>query len=71
MAYTEYVTDVTKAPPSFASVAEAHLDDVYRYLLYMTANPSTAEELTSESDAFTPISGVDTAKGLWRARSRS
>ena len=27
-----------------------------------------AEELTAESDAFTPISGVDTAKGLWRAR---
>jgi RNA polymerase sigma-70 factor, ECF subfamily len=49
VAYTEYVTDETKAPPSFASVAEAHLDDVYRYLLYMTANPSTAEELTSET----------------------
>ncbi len=47
VAYTEYVTDVTKAPESFASVAEAHLDDVYRYLLYVTANPSTAEELTS------------------------
>lgn len=29
-----------------------------------------AEELTAESDAFTPIGGVDTAKGLWRARSR-
>ena len=49
MAYTEHVTDVTRARPSFASVAEAHLDDVYRYLLYVTANPSTAEELTSET----------------------
>lgn len=49
MAYTECVTDVTNARPSFASVAEAHLDDVYRYLLYVTANPSTAEELTSET----------------------
>lgn len=37
------------AHPSFASIAEAHLDDVYRYLLYMTANPSTAEDLTSET----------------------
>jgi RNA polymerase sigma-70 factor, ECF subfamily len=47
VAYTECVTDVMTARPSFASVAEAHLDDVYRYLLYVTANPSTAEELTS------------------------
>jgi RNA polymerase sigma-70 factor (ECF subfamily) len=47
VAYTGYVTDAPTARPSFASVAEAHLDDVYRYLLYVTANPSTAEELTS------------------------
>jgi RNA polymerase sigma-70 factor (ECF subfamily) len=33
----------------FPSIAEAHLDDVYRYLLYVTANPSTAEDLTSET----------------------
>ena len=31
-----------------ASAAEEHLDDVYRYL-YVTANPSTAEDLTSET----------------------
>jgi RNA polymerase sigma-70 factor (ECF subfamily) len=43
------VSDVTSAHPSFASIAEAHLDDVYRYLLYVTANPSTAEDLTSET----------------------
>lgn len=40
---------MTSAHPSFASIAEAHLDDVYRYLLYVTANPSTAEDLTSET----------------------
>ena len=33
----------------FPSIAEAHLDDVYRYLLYVTADPSTAEDLTSET----------------------
>jgi RNA polymerase sigma factor (sigma-70 family) len=43
------VSDVPSAHPSFASVAEAHLDDVYRYLLYVTANPSIAEDLTSET----------------------
>lgn len=32
---------------SFASVAEAHLDDVYRYLLYVTGNPHIAEDLAA------------------------
>ena len=46
----ECVSDVANAQhPTFASITEAHLDDVYRYLLYMTANPSTAEDLTSET----------------------
>jgi RNA polymerase sigma-70 factor, ECF subfamily len=49
VAYTQCVTAVTNASASFASVAEAHLNDVYRYLLYVTADPSTAEELTSET----------------------
>ena len=50
VAYTECVSDVANAhQPTFAPVAEAHLDDVYRYLLYVTANPSTAEDLTSET----------------------
>src|SRR4029450_4308660 len=46
--YTECVSEVANAQ-DFSSIAEAHLDDVYRYLLYVTANPSTAEDLTSET----------------------
>jgi RNA polymerase sigma-70 factor, ECF subfamily len=33
----------------FADVAEEHLDDVYRYLLYMTGNPHLAEDLAAET----------------------
>jgi RNA polymerase sigma-70 factor (ECF subfamily) len=35
--------------PSFALVAERHLDAVYRYLLLMTNNPTLAEDLTGET----------------------
>ena len=49
VAYTECVSELANADRSFASTAEEHLDDVYRYLLYVTANPSTAEDLTSET----------------------
>jgi RNA polymerase sigma-70 factor (ECF subfamily) len=35
--------------PSFASVAERHLDDVHAYLVYMTRSRETAEELTAET----------------------
>jgi len=34
---------------SFADVAEEHMDDVYRYLLYMTGNPHLAEDLAAET----------------------
>ena len=37
------------ARPSFASVAERHLDDVYRYLLVLTRDPALAEDLASET----------------------
>jgi RNA polymerase sigma factor (sigma-70 family) len=49
VAYTECVSETANAHQSFAATAEDHLDDVYRYLLYVTANPSTAEDLTSET----------------------
>jgi RNA polymerase sigma-70 factor (ECF subfamily) len=37
------------AKPTFASVAEELLDDVYGYLLYLTKNWAVAEDLTSET----------------------
>jgi RNA polymerase sigma-70 factor (ECF subfamily) len=37
------------ARPTFATVAEELLDDVYGYLLYLTKNRTLAEDLTSET----------------------
>jgi RNA polymerase sigma-70 factor (ECF subfamily) len=37
------------ARPSFAAIAEEHLDAVYRYLLLMTRDRTTAEDLTGET----------------------
>jgi RNA polymerase sigma-70 factor (ECF subfamily) len=34
---------------SFAATAEAHLDDVYGYLVYMTRNPGLAEDLVADT----------------------
>jgi RNA polymerase sigma factor (sigma-70 family) len=34
---------------SFADAAERHLDDVYRYLLMLTRDPSLAEDLAAET----------------------
>jgi len=34
---------------SFSSVAEAHLDDVYAYLVYLTGDRIVAEDLTGET----------------------
>ena len=35
--------------PSFAAVAEAELDAVHRYLLFLTGNSAVAEDLTGET----------------------
>jgi RNA polymerase sigma factor (sigma-70 family) len=35
--------------PSFAAIAERHLDDVHAYLVYLTADRSLAEDLTVET----------------------
>src|SRR6478735_10206967 len=35
--------------PSFASVAERHLDDVHSYLVYFTRDRGLAEDLTAET----------------------
>src|SRR6187200_3677639 len=39
----------TAARPTFAAAAEAHLDDVYGYLLYLTRDRSLAEDLAGET----------------------
>ena len=44
--------------PSFASVVERHLDDVYGYLVYLTRDPDVAEDLAAET--------FEKALRLWR-----
>jgi RNA polymerase sigma-70 factor, ECF subfamily len=52
-AVTSALPAIARAPgdtrPSFAATAERHLDDVYRYLLYMTRNSAVADDLTGET----------------------
>src|SRR6476660_5419789 len=44
------ISDVpTVEVPSFASVAERHLDDVHSYLVYFTRDRGVAEDLTAET----------------------
>jgi RNA polymerase sigma-70 factor, ECF subfamily len=44
-------TDLRSVPdvPSFATVAERHLDDVHAYLVYLTRDRGVAEDLTAET----------------------
>ncbi len=39
----------TAQAPTFAAVAEAHLDDVYGYLVYLTRDRGLAEDLAAET----------------------
>jgi RNA polymerase sigma-70 factor (ECF subfamily) len=39
----------TRPPASLAEAAEAHLDDVYGYLLYLTRDRETAEDLANST----------------------
>jgi RNA polymerase sigma-70 factor (ECF subfamily) len=57
-AYTESVSavelparhpDATVARPTFAAAAREHIDDVYRYLLYLTKDGTLAEDLTADT----------------------
>jgi RNA polymerase sigma factor (sigma-70 family) len=58
-----------KATPTFASVAESCLDDVYGYLLYLTRNDALAEDLTGETfeTALRRFSRFDPRRGTARA----
>jgi len=63
----------------FAEVAEDHLDDVYRYLVFLTADPGPAEDLAAETfeKAFRSWMRFDRRRGAERtwlcqlARSRA
>src|SRR5919204_1800877 len=55
--------------PSFATVAEAELDSVHRYLLLLTGNRAVAEDLTGETfeKAFRAWRRFDPRRGTPRA----
>jgi len=55
--------------PSFAAVAEAELDAVHRYLLFLTGNRAVAEDLTGETfeKAFRSWRRFDPRRGTARA----
>ena len=57
------------ARPSFASVAEAELDAVHRYLLFLTGDRAVAEDLTGETfeKAFRAWRRFDPRRGTARA----
>jgi RNA polymerase sigma factor (sigma-70 family) len=55
--------------PSFAAVAEAELDAVFRYLVFLTGNRAVAEDLTGETfeKAFRSWRRFDPRRGTARA----
>jgi RNA polymerase sigma-70 factor, ECF subfamily len=54
-----------QSTPSFADAAEAHLDDVYGYLVYLTGDRGLAEDLAAETfeKALRLWSRFDAARG--------
>jgi RNA polymerase sigma-70 factor, ECF subfamily len=48
-AVESWVGAMPRSAPSFAAAAEAHLDDVFAYLLYLTGDRGLAEDLTGET----------------------
>ena len=44
-----YMRCMRPATSSLADVARRHLDDVYRYVLYLTRDPQAAEDLAAET----------------------
>jgi RNA polymerase sigma factor (sigma-70 family) len=57
------------AMPTFASVAESELDSVYRYLVFLTGDHATAQDLTGETfeKAFRVWRRFDPRRGSARA----
>jgi len=57
------------APLTFAAAAEAHLDDVYGYLLYLTRDRETADDLAAATfeKAFRSWHRYDERRGTARA----
>ena len=56
----------------FAAVAEQHLDDVYAYLVYLTGDRATADDLTAETfeNALRSWKRFDPRRGSRRRRDR-
>ena len=65
--------------PDFSTAAEAHLDDVYRYLIHMTGNRDLAEDLAADTferalrhwDRYRPSEGPPLSWLLGIARHRA
>jgi RNA polymerase sigma-70 factor (ECF subfamily) len=68
-AATTTLPALSRARPTFASVAEAELESVYRYLLFLTGDRDVAEDLTGATfeKAFRTWRRFDPRRGTARA----
>jgi RNA polymerase sigma-70 factor, ECF subfamily len=68
-AATTTLSGLGRARPTFASVAEAELDSVYRYLLLLTGDRAVAEDLTGATfeKAYRTWRRFDSGRGSARA----